>query len=74
MVRHELGKWNLDELVKNPNRAVFDQKLAKIESNAKRFEKIKKSLNPKISSGKFLRLLRDIENITEKSRDRKSVV
>jgi len=67
MMRHELGKWNLDELVKNPNRTVFDQKLAKIESNAKRFEKIKKSLNPKISSGKFLRLLRDIENITEKS-------
>jgi len=67
MMRHKLGKWNLDELVKNPNRAVFDQKLAKIESNAKRFEKIKKSLNPKVSSGKFLRLLRDIENITEKS-------
>ena len=67
MMRHELGKWNLDELVKNPNRTVFDQKLAKIESNAKRFEKIKKSLSPKISSGKFLRLLRDIENITEKS-------
>ena len=67
MMRHELGKWNLDELVKNPDRTVFDQKLAKIESNAKRFEKIKKSLNPKISSGKFLRLLRDIENITEKS-------
>ena len=67
MMRHKLGKWNLDELVKNPNRAVFDQKLAKIESNAKRFEKNKKSLNPKVSSGKFLRLLRDIENITEKS-------
>ena len=66
-MRHKLGKWNLDELVKNPNRAVFDQKLAKIESNAKRFEKNKKSLNPKVSSGKFLRLLRDIENITEKS-------
>ena len=67
MMRHELGKWNLDELIKNPNRTVIDKKLAKIESNAKRFEKIKKSLNPKISSGKLLRLLRDIENITEKS-------
>jgi len=66
-VRHELGKWNLDELVKNPNRTIFDQKIAKIESNAKRFEKIKKSLNPKISSGKFLKLLHDIENIIEKS-------
>ena len=45
MVRHELGKWNLDELIKNPTRTIFDQKLAKIESNAKRFEKNKKSLN-----------------------------
>jgi len=48
MVRHELGKWNLDELAKNPNRKIIDKKLIKIESNAKRFEKIKKSLNPKI--------------------------
>jgi oligoendopeptidase F len=67
MMRHELGKWNLDELIKNPTRTIFDQKLAKIESNAKRFEKNKKSLNSKVSSGKFLRLLHDIENITEKS-------
>jgi len=67
MMRHELGKWNLDELVKNPTRTVFDKKLAKIESTAKRFEKIKKSLNPKISSGKFLKLLHDVEYISEKS-------
>jgi len=66
-MRHELGKWNLDELVKNPTRTVFDKKLAKIESTAKRFEKIKKSLSPKISSGKFLKLLHDVEYISEKS-------
>jgi len=67
MIKHELGKWNLDELAKNPNRKTIDRTLAKIESDAKRFEKIKKSLNPKISSGKFLNLIHDIENITEKS-------
>ena len=67
MIKHELGKWNLDELAKNPNRKVIDSKLAKIESDAKRFEKIKKSLNPKISQTKFLKLIHDIENITEKS-------
>ena len=50
MVKHELGKWNLDELAKNPNRQIIDRKLAKIESDAKRFERIKKSLSPKISS------------------------
>ena len=67
MIKHELGKWNLDELAKNPNRKTIDRTLAKIESDAKRFEKIKKSLNQKISSGKFLKLIHDIEDITEKS-------
>jgi len=67
MVRYELGKWNLDELAKNPNRKIIDKKLAKIESDAKKFEKIKKSLNPKVSSEKFLKLLHDVENISEKS-------
>ena len=67
MVRHEVGKWNLNELIKNPNRTIVDKKLANIESNAKKFESIKKTLNPKISSEKFLKLLHDIENITEKS-------
>ena len=67
MVKHELGKWNLDELAKNPNRKIIDKKLAKIESDAKRFVRIKKSLNPNISSGKFLKLIGNIENITEKS-------
>jgi len=65
MIRHELGKWNLDELAKNPNRAIIDKKLARIKSDSKRFEKIKKSLNPKVSSGKFLKLLHDVENIAE---------
>jgi len=67
MVRYELGKWNLDELAKNPNRKIVTKKLAKIESDAKKFERIKKSLNPKVSSEKFLKLLHDVENITEKS-------
>jgi len=67
MARYELGRWNLDELAKNPNRKIIDKKLAKIESDAKKFEKIKKSLNPKVSSEKFLKLLHDVESITEKS-------
>ena len=67
MIKHELGKWNLDELVKNPNRKTIDRTLTKIESDAKRFEKNKKSLNQKISSGKFLKLIHGIEDITEKS-------
>ena len=35
MVKYELGKWNLDELAENPNRAIIDKKLARIESDSK---------------------------------------
>ncbi len=67
MVRYELGRWNLSELVKNPTRAVFDKKLAKLENSTKHFEKIKKSLNPNISPTKLLKILHDIESISEKT-------
>ena len=67
MIRYKLGKWNLSELVKNPTRAVFDKKLSKIENKAKSFEKSKKSLNSNISSTRFLKILHDIESVSEKS-------
>ena len=67
MVQYDLGKWDLKELVKKPTRVAIDKKLVKLESSAKRFEKTKKSLNSNISSTKFLKILRDIEIISEKS-------
>ena len=38
MAQYELGKWNLDELAKNPNRKIIDKKLARIESDSKRYK------------------------------------
>ena len=67
MVRYELGKWNLDELVKNPTRLTIDKKLTAIEKKTKKFTSVKKNLSPNISSTKFLNLLHDIEQISEKS-------
>ena len=67
MMRYELGKWNLDELVKNPTRTTIDKKLAEIEKNTKKFISIKKNLRPNITSTKFLKLLSGIEHIAEKS-------
>ena len=67
MARYDLGKWDLKELVKKPTRAEIDKKLAKLESSTKRFEKTKKSLNSNISSAKFLKIIRDIETVSEKS-------
>ena len=67
MMRYKLGNWNLDELVKNPTRTTIEKKIAELENKTKRFERVKKSLNPKISSTKFLKLLHEIEYISEKS-------
>ena len=67
MMRYELGKWNLDELVKNPTRLTIDKKLEEIEKNTKKFTSVKKNLSPNISSTKFLKLLHDLEHILEKS-------
>ena len=57
MSGYKLEKWNLDELIKNPTRNNIDKKLADIEKNVKQFEKVKKSLNPKISPTKFMKIL-----------------
>ena len=43
MMRYELGKWNLDELVKNPTRSTIDKKLAEIEKNTKKIPTPKKT-------------------------------
>ena len=67
MVRYELGKWNLDELVKNPTRSTIDKKLTEIEKNTKKITSVKKNLRPNITSTKFLKLLSGIEHIAEKS-------
>jgi len=67
MMRYELGKWNLDELVKNPTRSTIDKKLAEIEKNTKKITTAKKNLKPNITSAKFLKLLSEIEHIAEKS-------
>ena len=66
-MKNKNGKWNLDDLVKNPSKQVFDKKIKEIEKNARLFEKQKKALTPSISSSKFLKLLHEIENISEKS-------
>jgi len=67
MAQYKLEKWNLDELIKNPNRKNIDKKLSGIEKSVKSFEKAKKHLKPNISSAKFIKLLHDIETISEKS-------
>jgi oligoendopeptidase F len=60
------GKWDLSQLVKDPESPQFTNQIRYIESRVKMFEKNKKILSPKISENKFNALLHDLEEITEK--------
>jgi len=65
--RYENGKWDLNDLVKNPTRKTFDKKINEIEKQSEKFAKNKSQLKANISSKKFQQLLHEIEDITEKS-------
>ena len=67
MNKYEKGKWDLDDLVKNPTRQSFDKKINEIQKQSDKFVKIRSQLKPSISSKKFLSILHEIEDITEKA-------
>ncbi|MEK0349737.1 MAG: M3 family oligoendopeptidase [Nitrosopumilus sp.] len=66
MVKYQLGEWDLSELVKNPKSQAFQNQIKELENQAKRFEKIKLKLDPKMASKKFKSILKEIEEISEK--------
>lgn len=59
------GKWDLDELVKNPDSPQFTKRLKAIQLDVKNFEKNKKILKHTLSEKKFLSMLHTLENITD---------
>ncbi len=66
MVEYQLGRWDLSELAKNPNSQAFQKQIRELENQAKKFEKIKSKLDPKISSKRFMSILQEVEKISEK--------
>jgi oligoendopeptidase F len=66
MSKYQPGKWDLTELAKNPKSPAFQKQILELEKQAKKFEKIKLKLEPKISSKKFMNILKEIEEISEK--------
>ena len=58
-------KWNLDELVKDPDSVQFNRVLKTIQEDVKKFEKNKKILKPTLSEKKFLSMLHTLEKITD---------
>ncbi len=59
------GKWNLRGLVTNPDSSI-DKRLEEVKLKVNGFEKKKKTLGPKIHEKKFVSMLHNLEEITEK--------
>jgi len=66
MAEYQLGGWDLSELVKNPKSPAFQKQIQELEKQAKKFEKIKSNLDPKMSSKRFRGILQNVEEISEK--------
>ena len=66
MTKYKLGKWNLDELVKDPKNPDFEKQIKQVQIKAKNFEKNKRKLRPEINSKDFLNMLHSIEGLSEK--------
>ena len=66
MSQYQLGTWDLSELAKNPKSTAFQKQIKELENHAKKFEKIKSKLDPKMSSKKFMEILNQVEEISEK--------
>ena len=66
MVEYQLGEWDLSELAKNPKSPAFQKQIQELEKQAKKFEKIKSNLEPKMSSQRFMGILQEVEKISEK--------
>ncbi len=66
MVEYQTGQWDLSELAKNPKSPAFQKQIRELEKQAVSFEKIKSKLDPKMSSKKFMGILHQVEEISEK--------
>ncbi len=66
MPEYQLGEWDLSKIAKSPKSPEFQKKIKEIQSMSQKFEKIKSQLDPKISSKKFMKILHEIETISEK--------
>ncbi len=66
MVEYKLGEWDLSELAKNPKSQTFQKQIKELENQAKKFEKIKLKLDPKMPSKEFKNILNEVEEISEK--------
>lgn len=66
MSEYKLAKWDLSELARDSKSPEFQKQIQELEKMALSFEKIKTKLDPKMSSKKFMEILKQVEIISEK--------
>lgn len=66
MSEYKLGGWDLSELTKDPKSPAFQKQIRDLESAARKFERIKATLDPKMPSKKFMSIMHSLEEISEK--------
>ena len=66
MSEYKLDKWDLSELAKGPKSPSFQRQISEVEALAKKFEKVKSKINPKMSSKRFMDIVHEVEEISEK--------
>ena len=66
MAEYKLEGWDLSELAKSPKSPAFQRQVKDLEKQARKFEKIKSGLDPKMSSKQFMGILQEVEKISEK--------
>ncbi|KAF6242184.1 oligoendopeptidase F [Nitrosopumilus sp. b1] len=62
---YKAGSWNLTKLVKDPKKPEFENQIRRIQKKATEFEKIKSKLKPTISTSDFLKIIKNLEAISE---------
>ncbi len=63
---YNLGEWDLSQITKDAKSPQFQKKIKEIQAMSKKFEKLKSQLDPKISKKKFMKIIQDVEDISEK--------
>jgi len=66
MSEYKLDKWDLSELAKGPKSPSFQRQISEVEALAKKFENVKSKINPKMSSKRFMDIVHEVEEISEK--------
>ncbi len=65
MYRQE--RWNLSELAASHKNPQFAKQITNLENEVKKFEKLKARLKPSISSEDFFKIIKNIEEISERA-------